>query len=325
MNIYKFLRPALFKLDPEQAHYLAMFLLKLVTPFIPNFTKSKPVKVAGLEFPNRVGLAAGFDKNAKWIRPLRKLGFGHIEIGTVTPVYQPGNEKPRMFRLPQDSALINRMGFNNDGSLSISKRLSKFRKRKFVIGGNIGKNKFTDENRTTHDYVYCFEQLWDHVDYFVVNVSSPNTPGLRNFQEKKPLTEILTSLQMNKYQKLFPKPIFLKIAPDLSHQQVLDILEVVQHTQIHGLVISNTTLDRSGLKSETLEQGGLSGLPLKQKSLELVRFVRSKNHNLAIIGVGGIFTAQDAKEYFEAGADLVQIYTGFIYNGPKLIRDITKL
>lgn len=325
MKFYKIIRSVLFQFSPETSHDLAMFILNLFSVFIRKKIKQSPVTVAGLQFPNRIGLAAGFDKNAKWIKPLSKLGFGHIEIGTVTPVAQTGNEKPRLFRLTKDSALINRMGFNNDGANKISARLGKLKNKKVIIGGNIGKNKFTDDTRAVNDYLFAFEELWQVVDYFVVNVSSPNTPGLRNFQEKIPLFTILNSLQNHKYQKNFPKPIFLKIAPDLQEQQVLDILEVVEQTKISGLVVSNTTLDRTGLTQQTLEQGGLSGQPVKQKSLNLLKFIRSHNTDLPIIGVGGIFNAKDAEDYLLAGANLVQIYTGFIYQGPSLINEINNL
>jgi dihydroorotate dehydrogenase len=259
---YKFFRNFLFKFEAERAHYLAMFFLKLISPFIFK-KKYTTVKVAGLNFPNRVGLAAGFDKNARWIKPLSKLGFGHIEIGTVTPIAQPGNEKPRLFRLVEDESIINRMGFNNDGSHKILKRLKKLKRSGIIIGGNIGKNKWTEP--------------------------------------------------------------FLKIAPDLSHWQIDDILEVVEQTKIAGIVVSNTTVSRDGLISQSLEVGGLSGKPLKAKSLDIVKYIRQKNSKIAIIGVGGIFTSQDAKDYLDAGADLIQIWTGFIYQGPKLITDINSL
>jgi dihydroorotate dehydrogenase len=279
----------------------------------------------GINFKNPIGLAAGFDKNATMVDELSTFGFGFIEIGTVTPKPQSGNPKPRLFRLKEDGALINRMGFNNDGVEVIANRL-KLRKTNVIIGGNIGKNKTTPNEEAVNDYLICFEKLFEVVDYFVVNVSSPNTPNLRALQEKEPLTKILEALQNINFSKLKPKPILLKIAPDLTDAQLLDIIDIVKSTKIAGVIATNTTLSRAGLKSQNCnETGGLSGKPLTNRATEVVKFLSENSAKaFTIIGVGGINSPQDAQEKFNAGADLVQLYTGFIYEGPRLVKRINK-
>lgn len=285
-------------------------------------------EIFGLKFRNPVGLAAGFDKNAQFIDELAEFGFGFIEIGTVTPLPQPGNDKPRMFRLPADEALINRMGFNNQGVDVVAHRLSKLDRKNLIIGGNIGKNKQTPNEDALSDYIKCFDRLFDVVDYFVVNVSSPNTPGLRELQEKEPLKHILNSLQERNRKNDISRPILLKIAPDLTDSQLNDIIEIVTETKIAGVIATNTTISREGLSSpENLHQegGGLSGKPLTKRSTEVIRYL-SQNSDKAftIIGVGGIHSPEDALEKINAGATLVQIYTGFVYEGPALVKRILK-
>ncbi|AVR43951.1 dihydroorotate dehydrogenase (quinone) [Christiangramia fulva] len=333
--MYKSLiRPLLFKFDPEKVHYFTFDFLKSFCriPGAIDFLKSKFLlqdkrlerEVFGLKFPNPVGLAAGFDKDAKLYKELSALGFGFIEVGTVTPKPQPGNEKKRLFRLPEDSAIINRMGFNNEG---VEKMVERLRKNTDVlIGGNIGKNKVTPNENAVDDYLYSFEKLFDQVDYFVVNVSSPNTPNLRELQGKEPLKKLLNSLQQKNDQKAKPKPILLKIAPDLTDEQLLDIIEIVKGTGIAGVIATNTTISREGIHSENKnETGGLSGKPLTKRSTEVIRFLSEKsNKAFPIIGVGGIHTPEDAIEKLEAGASLVQLYTGFIYEGPALIKRINQ-
>jgi dihydroorotate dehydrogenase len=281
-------------------------------------------KLFGLTFKNPVGLAAGFDKDAKLYNELSNFGFGFIEIGTLTPKPQAGNPKKRLFRLKEDSAIINRMGFNNGGVQEAVERLKK--NKGVLIGGNIGKNKVTPNENATDDYVICFNALFDHVDYFVVNVSSPNTPNLRALQDKEPLTELLNTLQKLNNAKETPKPILLKIAPDLTDEQLLDIIDIVKDTKIEGVIATNTTISREGLQSANKkETGGLSGKPLTNRSTEVIRFLSEKsNKAFPIIGVGGIHSAEDALEKLEAGADLLQLYTGFIYEGPRLIKNINK-
>lgn len=285
--------------------------------------------VFGLTFKNPIGLAAGFDKNAEYVDELVDLGFGFIEIGTVTPKPQSGNDKPRMFRLTADEALINRMGFNNQGVDVAATRLKFLKKRsEVIIGGNIGKNKLTPNEEAVNDYILCFDALFDVVDYFVVNVSSPNTPGLRDLQEKAPLMHILNTLQQRNLKNGISRPILLKIAPDLTNSQLDDIIEIVTTTGIAGVIATNTTIDREGLRSPinlTRETGGLSGKPLTKRSTEVIRYLSEKsNKAFPIIGVGGIHSAEDALEKLEAGASLVQLYTGFIYEGPGLIKRICK-
>ncbi len=283
----------------------------------------------GIKFPNKVGLAAGFDKNAKYLHELACLGFGHIEIGTVTPLPQEGNDKPRLFRLLKDKAIINRMGFNNDGMEAIVKRL-KNRPKGLIVGGNIGKNKVTPNEEATSDYIKCFNALFDYVDYFTVNVSSPNTPGLRALQDKEPLMGLLNELQKINNAKSNRKPILLKIAPDLTESQLDDILEIVINTKIDGVIATNTTIDRNNLSTAetevtTIGAGGLSGKPLSKKSTSVISYLNKKsNGSISIIGVGGIMNAIDAKEKLQSGAALVQVYTGFIYEGPALAKNINK-
>jgi dihydroorotate dehydrogenase len=333
--MYKWLiRPLLFQFDPEKVHYFTTNLLNgvLQTPIISNIYKSKfkldnarlGRNVFGIKFKNPVGLAAGFDKNAEFYKDMNQLGFGFIEIGTVTPKPQDGNPKKRLFRLKEDEALINRMGFNNKGIEEVVKNLKD--KGDVLIGGNIGKNKLTPNENAVDDYDICFKALFDHVDYFVVNVSSPNTPNLRALQDKKPLTKILQHLQDLNHKKSKPKPILLKIAPDLSNDQLTDIIEIVEDTQIAGVIATNTTIERDGLLSENKkESGGLSGKPLKSRSTEVISFLKENaKRPFPIIGVGGIHSSKDALEKFEAGADLVQLYTGFVYEGPQLVKDIKK-
>ena len=333
--MYKLLiRPILFLFDPEEVHHFSFSFIKFISkiPFIPSILKSiyeikdsrLELEVFGLKFKNPVGLAAGFDKDAKCYQELSNFGFGFIEIGTLTPKPQDGNPKKRLFRLKSDSAIINRMGFNNGGVDSAVLRLKK--NKGVLIGGNIGKNKLTPNEDATSDYLICFETLFDYVDYFVVNVSSPNTPNLRELQEKEPLTKLLQELQNQNSKKQNPKPILLKIAPDLTNEQLLDIIDIVNETKIAGVIATNTTISREGLQSENkTETGGLSGKPLTKRSTEVIRFLSEKsNKAFPIIGVGGIHSAEDALEKLEAGASLVQLYTGFIYEGPKLVADINK-
>ena len=334
--MYKYvIRPLLFKFDPETAHRLAVKLLQ--TPLIPAFFRmlygfrsdSLKRNVFGLTFRNPVGLAAGFDKNAELLDGITALGFGFIEIGTITPKPQSGNPRPRLFRLPADQALINRMGFNNEGVEAVRNRL-KAKKRDILIGGNIGKNKNTPNSRAADDYLACFDVLYDCVDYFVVNVSSPNTPGLRALQERDALLEILGRLSSRNQEKPVLKPILLKIAPDLTREQLDDIVLIVSETGTSGIVASNTTISREGLNTEPSRvrlcgDGGLSGRPLRDRSTEIIRYLVKKSEGkIPIIGVGGIQNPEDALEKLAAGASLVQIYTGFIYEGPGLIRRIKK-
>lgn len=333
--MYKsFLRPLLFKMDPEEVHHFTFNSLRRLNkmPGMKGFFRSKFLlndqrlekEVFGIKFKNPVGLAAGFDKDAKLYRELSNLGFGFIEIGTLTPKPQPGNEKKRLFRLKEDEAIINRMGFNNGGVAAAVERLKK--NKNVLIGGNIGKNKITPNEKAVDDYLICFEALFDYVDYFVVNVSSPNTPNLRELQDKEPLTNLLNTLQEENNKKASPKPVLLKIAPDLTDAQLLDIIDIVKETQIAGVIATNTTISRDGLTSENKkETGGLSGKPLKSRSTEVIRFLSQKSGNaFPIIGVGGIHSAEDALEKLEAGASLVQLYTGFIYEGPALVKKINK-
>lgn len=338
--MYKILlKPLFFLKSPESAHYLAMRLLTWASQFTffrrlikkqYSFHHSKLEReLFGLKFKNPVGLAAGFDKDARWIESLELLGFGFIEIGTLTPKGQPGNPQPRLFRLPEDNGLINRMGFNNEGIESAIKRL-KASSPSIIIGGNIGKNKTTPNENAVDDYLFCFNELFEYVDYFVVNVSSPNTPGLRELQEKGPLLNILMELQKQNALKPKKKPILLKIAPDLSDSQLDDIIAIVLESKIDGVVATNTTIDRTGLKTkgeilESIGAGGLSGLPVKDRSTQVIRYLNMHSRGaFPIIGVGGIFNAKDAKEKLDAGASLVQIYTGFIYEGPLIASEINK-
>lgn len=286
-------------------------------------------EVFGLKFPNPVGLAAGFDKDARLIDEFAQMGFGFIEIGTLTPKGQEGNPRPRLFRLPQDGAIINRMGFNNEGVDKAVERL-RARKSSIILGGNIGKNKVTPNEQALQDYLYCFDALYDVVDYFVVNVSSPNTPDLRALQEKEPLLELLSNLQNRNQSKRKPKPLLLKIAPDLNHAQLDDIVEIAVQTQLAGIIATNTTISRANLTTSAqavaeIGAGGLSGKPLAKASTEVIRYLRVHlPAQIRLVGVGGIMTADDALEKLAAGADLVQLYTGFIYEGPGLIKKINQ-
>ncbi|MEQ9188873.1 MAG: quinone-dependent dihydroorotate dehydrogenase [Cryomorphaceae bacterium] len=330
-------RPLLYTMPPERAHYFATGWLErfyqlglLRNPLAPSF-RVKDARLErtlfGLTFPNPVGLAAGFDKDAKWIDPLTELGFGFIEIGTVTPLAQPGNPKPRMYRLEKDEALINRMGFNNDGVAAAVERI-KHSKRTIPIGGNIGKNNATPNDQAVSDYEKCFEKLYDHVDYFTVNVSSPNTPGLRELQGKDELKRIFDALFTIRSKQSVQKAVLLKIAPDLEKAQLDDIVDLVKENGIDGLIATNTTLDRTNLRSSnflTAQAGGLSGVPVKSKTTDVIRHIhQASDGSIPIIGVGGIHSAEDALEKLDAGASLVQIYTGFIYEGPGLIKQINK-
>ena len=375
--MYTLLRSFLFLFDPEKVHYFSMNALKLLCKvgFIKKWISHKftphtrsTFKAFNLIFKNPVGLGAGFDKNARYLNELEALGFGFVEIGTVTPLPQAGNDKPRLFRLPKDKALINRMGFNNDGVIVIAERLRQWsmvngqlamvnrqsaignseslmmepqnlethspltihHSPRFIIGGNIGKNKITPNEDAWKDYEICFTALHDYVDYFVVNVSSPNTPGLRELQEKESLSKILQNLQGLNSLKEKPKPILLKIAPDLTIKQVDDVIELALEIKLDGLVAANTTIDRSSLITgdavlKDIGAGGLSGRPLKQRSTEMINYIYKRtNGQVPIIASGGIFNATDAQEKIDAGASLVQVWTGFIYEGPSIVTSICK-
>lgn len=334
------IRPILFLFDPEKVHHFSFALIKIISK-VGLLGLLKPVftlederlerEVFGLKFKNPVGLAAGFDKNAVLYNELSDFGFGFVEIGTLTPKPQDGNPKKRLFRLKADSAIINRMGFNNEGVFEAVERLKN--EHRVLIGGNIGKNKVTPNDEAIKDYMICFDALFDYVDYFVVNVSSPNTPGLRELQDKEPLTRLLRELEVTNKKmatdrSVKRRPILLKIAPDLTNNQLLDIIDIVADTKIDGVIATNTTVERKNLKSHGLlleEAGGLSGKPLKDKSTEVIRFlVERSNKAFPIIGVGGIHAPQDALEKLRAGADLVQLWTGFIYEGPILVKKINQ-
>ena len=338
--MYKLLlKPVFFLFDPEKIHYFVMGMLRVVLR-IPGIgwivrksfqyeNKKLEKTIFGITFPNPVGLAAGFDKDARMFNELDALGFGFIEIGTLTPLPQEGNPKPRLFRLPEDEALINRMGFNNQGVQAAKERLKK-KKAGIIIGGNIGKNKITANEDALSDYIRCYEELFPLVDYFVVNVSSPNTPNLRELQEKAPLLNLLSGLQSLNKAKPAPKPILLKIAPDLTNGQLDDIIAIVNESGIAGVIATNTTVSRENLntskeKIEKTGAGGLSGKPVKSKSTEVIRYIHEKSGGrIPIIGVGGIHSPEDAIEKLKAGASLIQIYTGFIYEGPMLVKRIKK-
>ncbi len=338
--MYKlFIRPIFFLFSPETIHHIVFKVIKFICkiPGVSFLLKSTHTltdkrlerKLFGLTFPNPVGLAAGFDKDATLFDELGNFGFGFIEIGTLTPKGQPGNDKPRMFRLPEDEALINRMGFNNNG-VEVAVNNLKKRKTNIIVGGNIGKNKITPNEDAVKDYEICFETLFDYVDYFVVNVSSPNTPNLRQLQDKEPLTKLLLKLKELNNQKKNPKAILLKIAPDLTNEQLDDIISIVNETKIDGVIATNTTIDRSYLKTdkakvEAMGAGGLSGRPLTIRSREVVKYLINKsNKSFPVIAVGGIYTAADAMAMLDAGASLVQVYTGFIYEGPGIVKKINK-
>ena len=332
-------KPLLFLFNPEFIHHVIFRIIKLASyiPFKQSIINSiYSVKddrlkreLFGLTFDNPVGLAAGFDKDAKLFDELAAFGFGFIEIGTLTPLAQAGNPKPRLFRLPEDHSLINRMGFNNEGVEDAVKRLKK-RKSKIIIGGNIGKNKVTANDEAVKDYKITFEALFDYVDYFVVNVSSPNTPGLRQLQEKEPLTKLLLCLQELNDAKSKRKPLLLKIAPDLTNEQLDDIVNIVVETKLDGLIATNTTTDRNSLVTnekslKVIGSGGVSGQAVKKRSTEVIRYISEKSKkSFPIIGVGGIHCAEDAIEKLKAGASLVQIYTGFVYEGPSIVKKINQ-
>jgi dihydroorotate dehydrogenase len=336
--------PLLFRFDAEAIHHFVTSLLKFgfAIPGVSAICRKIYIledrrlsrTVFGLTFPNPVGIAAGFDKNAELVSELSDLGFGFVEIGTVTPRPQPGNPRPRLFRLKADQALINRMGFNNKGVGPAAGRLRQFAQnrgtRRVIVGGNIGKNKDTPNENALNDYLIAFRELFDAVDYFVVNVSSPNTPGLRDLQERRPLTQLLTALQQENRQQSASKPILLKIAPDLTDGQLDDIIAIVAETGIAGVIATNTTISRNNLVTDPaavaqLGAGGVSGQPLRNRSTEVIRYLHQQsNGTFPIIGVGGIFSAEDAQEKLNAGASLVQVYTSFIYEGPALAKRINK-
>ncbi len=338
--MYQVIRSILFRFDAEKVHYFVVGLLKFIVKFPLSgwlFKATYHVKhpalereFIGLKFPNPVGLAAGFDKNAKYFNELESCGFGFIEIGTVTPLAQPGNDLPRLFRLKKDEAILNRMGFNNDGVQEALKHLKSRKNHRLIIGGNIGKNKWTPNEEAIKDYLICFDALFDEVDYFVVNVSSPNTPNLRALQEKEPLMDLLSTLQKRNESKSTQKPILLKIAPDLTNEQLNEIIEIVQETKIAGLIATNTTISREGLETpasevEALGAGGISGKPLTKRSTDVIRYIHEKSQGtIPMIAVGGIHSAADALEKIGAGATLVQLYTGLIYEGPSLIKKINQ-
>lgn len=341
--MYSLLRKMLFMLDAETAHHFSMKMLRaccsvgifrrlLTACFSPK--GAAPQSLWGIAFSNKVGLGAGFDKNALYLRELQALGFGCVEIGTVTPLPQPGNDKPRLFRLPADEALINRMGFNNDGMQAIAERLKAWRQgtgNNLIIGGNIGKNKITPNEEAWTDYEKCFMALHPYVDYFVVNVSSPNTPGLRELQEKTALQKIFTVLQQRNAQISRPRPLLLKIAPDLSNEQIDDVIALALEINLDGIVACNTTLNRSSLSeastriSSSAGAGGLSGAPARERSTQIVQYIHQKTGGrIPIIASGGIFSAAHAREKLAAGASLVQVWTGFIYRGPAIVKNICK-
>ncbi len=353
--MYQLLRSILFHFSPEAVHYFSMKMLRLICSTGPGrsilrslFThedKRLNTLFLGLPFRNPVGLAAGFDKNAEYLRELECLGFGFVETGTVTPKAQPGNDKPRVFRLPADKALINRMGFNNEGVELVAGRLRKWRDSResgvgsrestarssyrMIIGGNIGKNKVTPNEEAWKDYEICFNALHDYVDYFVVNVSSPNTPGLRELQEKESLRKILVHLQQLNAGKELQRPILLKIAPDLTNEQLDDVAALALEIKLDGLVATNTTISREGLSQESgvvsRETGGLSGKPLQKRSTEVLKYLIHKTEGkIPVLASGGIFTGADAKEKLNSGAPLVQVWTGFIYVGPAIVKKITR-
>lgn len=342
--MYSLIRPLLFQFDPEKVHHFVTANLKRFNRLAGGAALSRALwdfedtrlekDVFGLKFKNPVGLAAGFDKNGEMMGEMADMGFGFVEVGTVTPIPQGGNSRPRMFRLPDDGGLINRMGFNNAGVDIVADRIAAFRssakgqKTRLIIGGNIGKNKNTPNEEAVSDYVNCFDRLFDVVDYFVVNVSSPNTPGLRELQEKEPLMNLLNTLQQRNIKNSVRRPILLKIAPDLSNEQLDDIVKIVQQTGIAGIIATNTTINRENLLSPTKlrnEAGGLSGRPLTKRATEVISYLAEKSKGkFPIIGVGGIHSPNDAIEKLKAGASLIQLYTGFIYEGPGLVKSINK-
>jgi len=336
-----FIRPFLFLLSAEKAHHTTMKLFRtsLRIPGLAYLVKAglavpeksrQPIKLMGLNFPNPVGLAAGFDKDGKFYKELQHMGFGFLELGTVTPKPQDGNPLPRLFRLKKDGAIINRMGFNNEGVSTLRKRLQTKGDFPLVIGGNIGKNKDTPNESAVDDYLECMRELHDVVDYFTINMSSPNTPNLRELQDKEPLRKILEKLLEFNRSQSNPRPLLLKIAPDLSDGQLQDIAEIVKELGLDGIIATNTTISREGLKSpesvvDAIGNGGLSGAPLTNKSREVVKTMRSLlGNDFVIIGVGGIMSGEDAAKMMKAGADLVQVYSGLIFKGPGLVREILR-
>lgn len=335
--LYKgLIRPVLFRMYAENVHHLIKNTLKFsfAIPGIKALTKSLYAvnhpslerEVFGLKFKNPVGIAAGFDKNAEMFNDISAFGFSHVEIGTVTPIGQAGNPKPRIFRLIPDQGMINRMGFNNGGIETAVRNLKK-RNSDVIIGGNLGKNTSTPNATAVQDYLKVFEGLFDFVDYFVVNVSCPNVTNLCELQDQDFLEEILFAVQSSNQKKKKPKPVLLKVSPDLNDKQLDEVIEIVEKTKIDGVIATNTTVTRDHLKSkwEPIGNGGLSGKPLKDKSTKVIRYLAQKsNKAFPIIGVGGIFTPEDAIEKLEAGADLIQVYTGFIYEGPGIAKKINK-
>jgi len=332
--MYKLVRSLLFLFDAEFIHELSTKLIKLYN-YIPfasrllrkNYLVSDKLlekELFGIKFSNPVGLAAGFDKNANFYNDFRNFGFGFIEIGTVTPLPQDGNPKRRVFRLPKDKALINRLGFNNYGTTRIKKNLDK--NRNIIIGANIGKNSVTKNEDAYQDYLKCYNELYPYVDYFAINISSPNTKGLRDLHNKNLLEPLIKKITSLNYSKGNPKPILLKISPDVAFSQLDQIIELVIDYRIHGIIATNTSISREGLISENKnEVGGLSGNPINKRSNEIISYISKKSNKVfPIIGVGGIMSPEDAVEKIKSGADLVQLYTGFIYNGPKLIKSINK-
>lgn len=348
--MYSLLRKIFFWFDAEAVHYFAMNSLKIICSVAPFRTLTSSLfkpkneeskELWGISFKNTVGLAAGFDKNARYLRELECLGFGFVEIGTVTPLPQAGNDKPRLFRLPKDKAIINRMGFNNDGVKIVAERLKDWKNmqlrkttqeqnNRLIIGGNIGKNKVTANEDAWKDYEICFRELFDWVDYFVVNVSSPNTPGLRELQEKDSLRKILSHLQLINTQQTSPKPILLKIAPDLTPSQIDDVIDLAMEIKLDGLVAANTTISRENLVTskaelEKIGAGGLSGKPVTQRATEIVAYIHQQTKGqIPVIASGGIFTTDDANDKFKVGASLVQVWTGFIYEGPAIVKKILR-
>ena len=332
----KLLKPILFCIDPERVHEITFFFINLIfkIPFVSSliskiYSLKNPIletEVFGIKFPNPIGLAAGFDKNAKLYNEFSNFGFGFIEIGTVTPLPQEGNPKKRLFRLVSDEAIINCMGFNNIGLEEVIKRL-KYNKG-VIVGGNIGKNKITDFNNSIQDYLICFEKLYPHVNYFAINVSSPNTEKLRDLQQKDLLKNLLEAIQKKNKSYSFPKPVLLKIGPDLSQDQLIDVIEVIAETSLDGIIATNTTLSRDNLTSSkdlVNQKGGLSGRPISEKSTNIIKFIHEKsNGSIPIIGVGGIMNPDDAIEKIKAGASLIQLYSGFVYSGPSIVKKINK-
>jgi len=334
--MYPLLKKVFFLFQPEKAHSLALSLFGFArqVPIVGATLKKsykpldKPVHLFGLKFKNPVGLAAGFDKNGEYIESMQDLGFGFIEVGTVTPIAQAGNPQPRLFRLPKDEGLINRMGFNNKGVDFLVEQLKQLRKRQVMIGGNIGKNKVTPNEKAVNDYLICLRKLHPHVDYFVVNVSSPNTPNLRELQEKEPLTNLLKAVKQENSTFEKPRPVLLKIAPDLTDGQLDDIIDIVSTVGIDGIIATNTTISREGLATsskriEDIGNGGLSGKPVRDRSTEVISYIhRHSKGSIPIIGVGGIKNALSAQEKLNAGASLVQLYSAFIYEGPGIVKNI---